>query len=217
MMMPPQPAGFLATPNGGSGPGLIVLHAWWGLNENVRALCLRLAKEGFVAFAPDLYGGKIATTIDEAETLSAVLDEARTTSTIADAISFMRARPDVSVRGLGLIGISLGAYFALGLSAEMPDHVRAVVIFYGNGGEDFTRSKASYLGHFAETDAFEPADGVRDLEARLRQAERPVTLHTYPGTGHWFFEADRSHAYNEAAATLAWERTVAFLATEMSL
>ncbi len=215
-MMHPQPAGFLAMPNRGSGPGLIVLHAWWGLNENVRSLCLRLAKENFVVFAPDLYGGRIATTIEEAETLSGELDEAQTNSTIAGAIRFMSGRPDVSGPGLGLIGLSLGVYFALGLSAERPDHIRAVVIFYGNGGGDFARSRASYLGHFAETDAFESADGVRDLEARLRQAGRPVTFHTYPGTGHWFFEADRSDAYNEAAATLAWERTVAFLKMELS-
>lgn len=216
-MMHPEPAGFLATPNGGGGRGLIVLHAWWGLNENVKALCVRLANEGFIAFGPDLYGGKIATTIEDAETLSGELDEAQTKSTIADAIRFMSARPDVSGPGLGLIGLSLGVYFALGLSEETPDHVRAVVIFYGNGGGDFARSRASYLGHFAETDAFESADDVSGLEARLLQAGRPVTFHHYPGTGHWFFEADRSDAYNEAAATLAWERTVAFLKTEMPL
>lgn len=215
--MHPQPAGFLATPNRDSGPGVIVLHAWWGLNENVKALCLRLAEQGFVAFAPDLYGGRIAVTIEEAGRLSGELDEARTTSTVADAIRFMSGCPDVSGPGLGLIGLSLGVYFALGASAEMPDHVRAVVVFYGNGGGDFTRSRASYLGHFAEIDAFEPADGVRDLEARLRRAERPVAFHTYPGTGHWFFEADRSDAYNESAATMAWERTVAFLKQVMSL
>ena len=115
-----------------------------------------------------------------------------------------------------MIGFSLGAYYALDLSNTDPEHIRSVVIFYGTGADDFSNSKASYLGHFAEDDPFESLAGVDDLEKILRQAGRPVTFYRYPGTGHWFFEPDRSDAYNREAATLAWERTLAFLRESFS-
>jgi carboxymethylenebutenolidase len=86
-----------------------------------------------------------------------------------------------------------------------------VTIFYATGDGEFRRSQAAFLGHFAETDPFEPAEGVEDLERRLRAANRPHTFFTYPGTGHWFIETDVQDSYNGPAAALAWERTVAFL------
>jgi carboxymethylenebutenolidase len=211
----PQPHGFLAIPATGKGRGVLVLHPWWGLNETMKALCGRLATEGFITFAPDLYRGKIAATIEDAKMLSSELNETQAKSDVADAVTFLSERADLSGAGVGVIGFSLGAYFALSLSNEDPDRVRAVVVFYGTGSEDFRRSKASYLGHFAETDDYEPASNVRSLEDALRTAGRPVTFHTYAGTGHWFFEQNRSDAYNEAAAKLSWERTVAFLREEL--
>ena len=210
-----QPQGFLATPATGKGPGLLVLHAWWGLNETIKALCKRLAAEGFVAFAPDLYHGKVAATIEDAKTRSKELNETQAKSDIAEAVSFLSGRADLAGPDLGVIGFSLGVYFALGLSTEDPDRVRAVVVFYGTGGGDYKRSKAAYLGHFGETDEYEPASEVKGLEDALRTVGRPVTFHTYAGTGHWFFEPDRTDAYNEAAAKLAWERTVPFLRKEL--
>jgi carboxymethylenebutenolidase len=86
-----------------------------------------------------------------------------------------------------------------------------VVIFYGTGGDDFSNARADYLGHFAEEDEYEPQANVDNLEEALRRAGRSVTFYRYPGTGHWFFEPDRPQAYNQAAANLAWERTLAFL------
>jgi len=211
----PQPQGFLAIPAMGKGQGLLVLHPWWGLNETMKALCGRLATEGFITFAPDLYRGKIAATIKDAEILSSQLNEMQAKSDIADAVTYLSERADLVGPGLGVIGFSLGAYFALGLSLEDPDRVRAVVVFYGTRSADYSRSKAAYLGHFAQTDDYEPASNVSSLEDALRTAGRPVTFHTYVGTGHWFFEQDRSDAYNEAAAKLSWERTVAFLREEL--
>jgi len=206
-----QPQGFLAIPATGKGPGLLVLHPWWGLNETMKALCGRLAAEGFITFAPDLYHGKTAATIKDAETLSSRLNETQANSDIAEAVTFLSERADLSGPGLGVIGFSLGAYFALGLSQEDPDRFHAVVVFYGTRPADYRRSKAAYLGHFAQTDDYEPASEVSSLENALRTAGRPVSFYTYPGTGHWFFEEDRSDAYNEVAAELAWERTLAFL------
>ena len=98
-----HPVGYLAVPATGKGPGVLVLHAWWGLNETMKALCDRLAGEGFVAFAPDLYHGKIATTIKEAEALSGSLDEGKAKTDIAEAVEFLGERADPKAQGLGVV------------------------------------------------------------------------------------------------------------------
>jgi carboxymethylenebutenolidase len=136
---------------------------------------------------------------------------------IALAIAFVDERVGRPDRGLAVIGFSLGANLALDLAEADPEHIRSVVLFYGTGGDDFSHSRAAYLGHFAENDEFEPQASVDDLEASLRRAGRPVTFYRYPGTGHWFFEPDRTQAYNPAAASLAWDRTLAFLKRSSTL
>ncbi len=208
-----QPDGYLAIPPTGSGPGVLVLHAWWGLNETMKAFCTRLANSGFVVFAPDLYHGKVADTIADAETLGHALDanHLQARAEIQDATLFLNERVGKPDSGLTVIGFSLGAYYALDLSVTDPEHICSVVVFYGTGVDDFSNSKAAYLGHFAENDEFEPPSNVDHLEESLRRAGRPVTIYRYGGTGHWFFEPDRTEAYNQAAATLAWDRTLAFL------
>jgi carboxymethylenebutenolidase len=189
------------------------LHAWWGLNDTIKAFCTRLSTSGFTVFAPDLYHGKVADTIEGAETLRDALDAAHllARAEIAAAARFLNEWAGLPGTGLAVIGFSMGVYYALDLAAADPDLIRSVVIFYGTGGGDYSRSKADYLGHFAENDQFEPKSGVDALEADLRRAGRPVTFHRYPGTGHWFFEPDRPDAYNPEAASLAWDRTLAFL------
>lgn len=208
-----QPEGFLAVPSKGQGPGVLVLHAWWGLNDTIKAFCRQLAESGFVAFAPDLYHGQVADTIAGAEALGQALDarHLQAKAEIAEAVGFLHERVGQVDGGLAVIGFSLGAYYALDLAAADPEHIRAVVIFYGTGGGDFSHSRAAYLGHFAENDPYEPLSNVDELEESLRRAGRPVTFYRYPGTGHWFFEPDRSDAYDRKAATLAWERTLTFL------
>jgi len=208
-----QPNGFLSVPPAGHGPGVLVLHAWWGLNDTIKAFCARLAEAGFVAFAPDLYHGQVADTIAGAETLSSALDanHLQAKAEIAEAALFLNERAEQTGNGLAVIGFSLGAYYALDVSAADPEHIRSVVLFYGTGPADFNHSKAAYLGHFAENDPYEPPANVDWLEEALKNAGRPVTFYHYPGTGHWFFEPDRSDAYNLAAANLAWDRTLAFL------
>jgi carboxymethylenebutenolidase len=215
-MQQSQPQGFLAIPPAGQGPGVLVLHPWWGLNDTIRAFCTQLAGEGFVVFAPDLYHGQIATTVEEAERLSGSLDDGQAKADVAAAAAFLGERAAGAGSGLAVIGFSLGAYFALDLSAADPERVRYVVLFYGTGPADFSRCRADYLGHFADADPYEPADNVDWLEGALRQAGRPLTFYRYPGTGHWFFERDRQDAYNPEAAALAWERTLAFLKEHLS-
>jgi carboxymethylenebutenolidase len=210
-MFQSQPQGFLAVPATGQGPGVLVLHAWWGLNDTIKAVCTRLAEAGFTTFAPDLYHGQTADTIPGAEALSQALETRfqQTRDEIAEAVSFLQEQARGS--GIAAAGFSLGAFYALDLSVTAPEQVHSVVLFYGTGDGDFSRSRAAYLGHFAGEDPYEPEANLDDLEAALKKAGRPVTFYRYPGTGHWFFEADRSDAYNPEAANLAWERTLAFL------
>ena len=214
-----QSGGYLAIPPTGTGPGVLVLHAWWGLNDTIKAFCTRLAENGFVAFAPDLYHGKVADNIADAETLGKALDATflQAKAEIADATMFLNERVRQADRGLAVIGFSLGVYYALDLAAADPEHIRYVVIFYGTGDGDYSNSRATYLGHFAEKDEFEPQSNVDNLEESLRRAGRPVTFYRYSGTGHWFFEPDRLQAYNQVAASLAWDRTLDFLRRSSTL
>ncbi len=225
--------GYLATPDAVPGsaaggmpgaPGVVVLHAWWGLTEPFRQVCDRLAAAGFAALAPDLYRGKTTASVEEAEVLASALnpEAERVDADIRGAMRFLRqhrqhgAAPATDRGMLGLIGFSLGGAYALDTSVTLADEIAAVVIFYATyTGLDFGRARAAYLGHFAENDPFEPAESVEQLERELREAGRPAAFYTYPGTTHWFFEANRPDAYDAAAAALAWERTLAFLNAEL--
>ncbi len=190
---------------------MLVLHAWWGLNDTIKDFCTRLAGEGFTAFAPDLYHGKLATTIPEAEAFRDALDWKASIPEVSTAAKFLQERSGEPAKRLAVIGFSLGAFFALNLSTTDPERVNKVIVFYGTGPADFTKSRASYQGHFAENDPFEPDSEISGLEKSLTEAGRPTTFYRYAGTGHWFFEPDRVDAYNPEKAKLAWERMVSFL------
>jgi len=210
--VPAEPV-YTAVPEGG-GPGVLVLHAWWGLSYGVKRFCDRLAAAGFVALAPDLADGRLAETIPEARALVNDLDEDAARQAAAGGLVRLRSHP--AVRGqLGVAGFSMGVWFALDL-ATRADDVEAAVLYYGTAGDiDHQCHGVSVLGHFAEHDEFEPAAEVAALEDALRRAGRAVRFHTYPGAGHWFAEVDRPDAYDEAAAALAFRRTVGFLRTQL--
>src|SRR5512142_862929 len=111
-MAQPQPEGFLALPPSGKGPGVLVLHAWWGLNDTIKAVCTRLAESGFVAFAPDLYHGQVAATIPDAEALGSVVDtnHLQAEAEVVEAAKFLSERAERSDRGLAVIAFSMGGY-----------------------------------------------------------------------------------------------------------
>jgi carboxymethylenebutenolidase len=206
---------YLAVPKSGSGMGVLVLHAWWGLNATFRRFCDRLAGEGFVALAPDLYNGEVVTTREDAMRLMRQMDKQAARKTLKAAVKDFVAHPAVNRPAIGVVGFSLGGFYALGLACQRPKNIAAVVTFYSTGRGKFGEAQAAFLGHFAEQDEFEPVEDVRWLEEQIRQAGKQVAFHTYPGTKHWFFEPDRPE-YDPAAAQLAWERTIAFLREELS-
>ena len=200
---------YLASPEQG-GPGVLVLHAWWGLKPFFRALCDRLAEQGFVALAPDLNEGQIARTIEEADALLKKKDFQFTGNTVMAAKDALLGNSGVKSKKIGVMGFSMGAAFTLIAAAHAPEQVAAAVLFYGLGDADFDKIKAKVLGHFSDVDEWEPIDGVRSMEAGLKQAGVETTFYIYPGLAHWFVEDDRPE-FDPDAAELAWSRTFAFL------
>ena len=196
---------YLAKPENG-GPGVLVLHAWWGLKPFFQQVCDQLAEQGFTALAPDYYQGRIATTIEEAKALLETNDEKFMGDVVKAAHDHLAAQAGGRI---GVVGFSMGASFALLVAATESD-IAAVVQFYGAGEADYSQFKAKVLGHFSDVDEWEPFEWVRKMEADMKSAGVDVTLHVYPGAAHWFVEEDRPE-YDPAIAELAWSRTYEFL------
>ncbi|RJP53829.1 MAG: dienelactone hydrolase family protein [Anaerolineaceae bacterium] len=200
---------YFAKPKSAPRGGILVLHAWWGLNNVCKSVCDRLAAEGYLVLAPDLYDGGIATSIPEAETLrKKKIKRSTTLKQILAALKYLKDKAEGAP--LGLVGFSLGAWLGLWLLEEKPKDFAATVLFYTTRGGDFAKTKSAFLGHYAETDEFVTDSGRKKLERTLKAAGKDVAFHVYPNTRHWFFEDDRPE-FNPQAAELAWERTVAFL------
>lgn len=212
----PAGSGYVVAPDSGSGPGVLVLHSWWGLTPFFHGVCDRLADEGFVALAPDLHGdGETADTPDEAEALLAGTDPNRTANLVVASLSALRGMPATPDGRVGILGFSMGASWALWAATRFPDDVAAVSVYYGDQDIDFSAARAAFQGHFAEYDEFTSPDAAAYLEARLHLDGHQPEFHHYPGTSHWFAESDRPAAYSEAEAELAWRRTVEFLHREL--
>jgi len=197
---------YLAAPENG-GPGVLVLHAWWGLKPFFKKVCDQLAEQGFTALAPDLYQARIAKTVEEAKALLDQRDNKLMGDTVKAAkdylVSLNTSKP------IGVLGFSMGASWALVVAANEPD-VSSAVLFYGSDGVDFSQVKAKVLGHYAEVDEWEPLDGIKAMEKDMKAAGMEATIHFYPKVGHWFVEEDRPE-YDSESAKLAWERTFEFL------
>jgi len=190
-------------------PGVIVLHPWWGLNEDVIAYADRLAAEGYAVMAPDMFGGEVATAVDDADRLSSEMSEAVGEAITLAAVDALGERLGPGVP-LAALGFSFGAAWAIWAPTQR-DRVLATIVYYGTWVDSVLgRAKVPVLGHFAEDDPYETAETVTEFEQGLRDAGREATIHRYPGTGHWFAEPSRD-AYQPEAAELAFERTVAFL------
>jgi len=200
----------LALPASKTGPGVLVLHAWWGLNPFFKALCDRLAAQGFVALAPDLNNGEVARTIDEAAALMERRDDQAMHDTILAARDFLLDHSAVNSQKIGLIGFSMGAAWSLVAASAAPEKVAAVVLFYGGPGVDVRKIQAKVLGHFCEVDEWEPIEGIQDMQKSMADAGLDATIHIYPGLKHWFFEDNRPE-FDPRSAELAWERSLAFL------
>lgn len=204
--------GYLARPDDPAG-GVLVLHDWWGLLDHLREVCDRLAEEGFTAFAPDFYDGRQAAEPEEARGLAAALEDPAALEKAKAALAFLRKQLPVEEEEIGaaLLGFSAGGRMALELASETK--TRAVVVFYGllDPEADLEAVRCPVQGHFAQVDKWEPPDAPAQFFGSLTEVGKETEFYEYPGTEHSFFNEARAEAYDEEAAELAWERTVAFL------
>jgi carboxymethylenebutenolidase len=207
----PSGAAYLVQPDDGPGPGVLVLHSWWGLTRSVKDVVEALADAGYTAMAPDLCDGVVPADGDEARQLLADSDPNLVARLVLDSIVALRAHSAVPEAPVAVIGYSMGASWALWVATRQPDSVRAVVAYYGAQNIDFDDLVAPVLGHFAETDPLVTDDELVEMQARLLLSDKHVEVHRYDGTGHWFAEAGVALHHDPDASELAWSRTVDFL------
>ena len=201
---------FLVEPPGGQpGPGVLVLHSWWGLNHWVRDFCRRLAAEGYTTLAPDMFDGVQPVTEAEGEAVLAGIDPDELSGLVMSSAHTLRALTDEPNRPIATIGFSMGGSLALWIAARLGQAINAAVVFYGAQAIDFDHAEADFLGHYAEHDHIVSEEDRVVTESFIRLGGRHTEFHVYPGTGHWFFEDGAN--FDEEAAEVAWNRTLAFL------
>lgn len=195
-------------PDTGSGPGVVVAHAWWGLNATIIAYGEALAAAGFVVALPDVFDGRVAVSIEEAQALADTAWSPDATTVYVDAVRKLAEHPAVTSPRIGMVAFSYGGYFALGLAGHPNLPLGGIATYYAT--RDLPETHVPVLAHFATSDAFESGESMEELATHLTARGEPGGAHFYPGTSHWFAEADRIEHVPEAAA-LALDRTVQFL------
>lgn len=204
--------GYLALPGATPAPAVIVIQEWWGLEPHIKDVADRFAREGYLALAPDLYHGEIATEPDEARKLSMELDRDRAMAEIDAAARELLERPDVRGDRVGVIGFCMGGGLAL-MTACRSDRIGAAAVFYGRNLRDIAEVRdlaCPLLGIYGEADHGIPPSEVERLRAELDAAGgKQFDLHIYPDAPHAFFNDTRA-AYRPQAAADAWQKTLAF-------
>jgi len=210
--------GYLARPAGGSGPGVVVVQEWWGLDSAIKATADRLAGDGFVALVPDLYHGEIAehTEMDKAAELMNAMPADRAARDMSGAIDFLLADAGTTGDAVGVVGFCMGGMLAWLIAVNRADAVRAVVPFYGypsgDSEPDWTKLAASVRGHMAQNDDFFGPDGARALATKLQDLGKDVEITVHAGTGHAFMATHNAlGTRDEEKATEIWPTVLAFL------
>jgi len=210
--------GVLYTPSGNrSFPALIVIHEWWGLNDWVKDQASKLADEGYVTLAVDLYRGKVATTPDMAHEIMRGVPEDRAKRDLHAAFDFLASQPNVKKERIGAIGWCMGGGYALNVALEEPT-LAADVINYGHLATDTETLKkinAPILGSFGAQDRGITPDDVHKFEAALKQLGKKIEVKIYDDAGHAFENPNNKDGYRADDAADAWKRTVDFLAATL--
>jgi len=205
----------LYTPQGkGPFPALVVIHEWWGLNDWVKEEASKLADEGYVALAIDLYRGKVATTPDEAHEIMRGVPQDRASRDLLAASSYLRSQKNVDPKRVGSIGWCMGGGYSLDLALSDPT-LKAAVINYGHlATDDATLKKidAAILGIFGGQDRGIPVADVSKFESQLKALGKTVDIHIFPDAGHAFENPNNKQGYRADDAAQAWKLTVNFLA-----
>lgn len=224
--------GFLAYPDGGPHPGLVMIHDVWGLSEHARDMARRLAGEGFGVLAVDLYRREAEVRIEDPGAWMRALSDPQVLADVQAAVDRLASHAATAGRRIGVTGFCMGGMYALmaacacrGLAAAVPfygllSHEHGLLC--GDAGLDPARKprqpldmaaelRCPLLAFFGADDAFVPLSDVRRLEEQLAKSGRPAEVVVYPGAGHAFMNDTRPDAYRPKIATQAWSRTAAFL------
>jgi len=214
---------FLARPKGGApAPGVLVIQEAFGLNDHIKDVARRIAGEGYIALAPDLYwrGGKGRTArydqLPEAIGLMQSLKDPEIVSDVGSAVAYLEKQAFVRADRIGITGFCMGGRVAYLAACELPDKIKASVPFYGGGipVEKTAKLKCPVLAFFGEKDAFIPLASVEQLKAEAKRHQKAVEVVVYPGADHGFFCNERA-SYQKAAAEDAWARLKKFFAAHL--
>ena len=211
-------SGYLATPATGSGPGVLVIQEWWGVDASLKQMADRLAAAGFVALAPDLYHGEVAghTEMDKAANLMQSLPPDRAAKDMSGAVDYLAGHKAVTSKSIGVVGFCMGGMLSFLLAAGRPDKIKAIVPFYGfpqgDMEPDWSQLQASVRGHMAENDDFFGPEAAHALEAKLKGMGKDVTFTVHPGSGHAFMAPHNAlGTRDDALVAEIWPGVVSFL------
>ena len=202
--------GWLALPAKTPAPTVLVIHEWWGLNDQIKTMAAALAEAGYVALAVDLYNGSATENPNTANSLMLNVEPAEATDTLVSWVQWLKGHPKGNGR-IGTIGWCFGGGWSLNASLGAP--VDATIIYYGRcdkSAEELAPLRGPVLGHFAEQDDWINQEMVDDFEIALLQAGKKYALHWYDAK-HAFANPTQAPRYDEGSAALAWERSLAFL------
>ena len=210
----PELKGYVARPGvEGPVPGIILIHEFWGINDNIREFAREFAAKGYFGLAVDLYEGRVTDEAEEARAWAGEVkaDPDRALANIRQAIDYLKQRPEVAGEKIAIVGFCFGGGWAYRAALAFDD-LEAAVIYYGgvDPADDFSGLKPAMLGHFGEQDPAIKADKVRAFKAALSKAGPQHEIYLYPFAGHAFARKGGKN-YNPPAAQLAWHRTLAFL------
>jgi carboxymethylenebutenolidase len=216
-------SGYLALPDGGTGPGVIVVQEWWGLDSGIKEMADRLAEAGFVALAPDLYHGELAghTEMDRAGELMGQMPPDRAARDMSGAVDFLADHDATTGEGVGVMGFCMGGMLTFVLAALRPDRVKAAVPFYGfpqgDDQPDYSKIEAAIEGHMAEHDDFFPPSAAMHLEEELKALGKDVSITVHLGTGHAFMAPHNAlGTQNQEKYDEIWPQATAFLHDKLS-
>jgi carboxymethylenebutenolidase len=211
--------GYLAVPESGGGPGVVVLQEWWGVDDHIRDVCDRFAREGFLALAPDLYRGETTEQPDEAQQKMMAMNMDQAEKDMRGAVDYLAEHEGFEGEGVGAVGFCLGGGLAVWAGTVNPK-VRAVSTFYyvmPHGKPDFSKLNGPVLGHFGTADEYIPVEDAKNLEQEIRDAGGEADFEFYEGAGHAFHgDHNRIGTYDEGHAKRAWERTLEFFRKHLS-
>jgi carboxymethylenebutenolidase len=207
--------GYLAKPQEGENhPGIIVIHEWWGLNDNIRMMTDKLAEEGYTALAVDLYYGKVADSPDSAQVYAGSVNQQEAISNLTQAYNYLSEQ---GAKKVGTIGWCFGGGWSLQTALAHPEKIDATVIYYGRlvtDAQELKKLEMPVLGIFGGKDQGIPPKTVKEFESTLNEVGVANTIHIYEDAGHAFANPSGTRYVREAAED-AWQKTVAFLAEHL--